>query len=208
MCVFFLQVINSAFFNRVYYCQLCTQIEVEAMAKQKTRKKQLTKQEYDKLKHSFYELVVIQGHSQKEACEMLDISTVTGSKWAKDGDFKKLRQDRQQDYRTDVDNIRQLIRLKAKRKLTIEEEILDAQTTGDTEEEERLRKESLGIADELSKLTKTLQGIEKDQKYTLGEFINVMDDIFTSLREYDLDLFNKTIQFQGYIVRKKSNELG
>ncbi len=178
------------------------------MAKKKTRKKQLTRQEYDKLKHSFYELVVVQGHSQKDACETLGITTVTGTKWAKEGNFKNLRQARQQDYRTDVDNIRQLIRLKAQRKLTVEKEIMDAQTTGDSEEEERLRKESLGIADELSKLTKTLQGLEKDNQYTLGEFINVMDDIFTALRAYDLDLFNKTIQFQGYIVRKKTNELG
>lgn len=174
----------------------------------KTRRPQLSKQEYEKLQHSFYELVVIQGYTQKKAAEILNISEVTASKWAIEGDFKKLREGRQQDYRTDVDNIRQLIRLKAKRKLEIENEIHDAQTTGDSEEEERLRKESLGIADELSKLTKTLQGIEKDQKYSLGEFINVMDDIFTSMREYDLDLFNKTIQFQGYIVRKKTNELG
>ncbi len=178
------------------------------MAKKKTRRKQLPKQEYEKLKHSFYELVVVQGHLQKEACEMLGISEVTGSKWAKEGDFKNLRQARQQDYRTDVDNIRKLIRLKAQRKLTIEEDIINAQKTGDGEEEERLRKESLGIADELAKLTKTLQGLEKDNKYTLGEFINVMDDIFTALRAYDLDLFNKTIPFQGYIVRKKTNELG
>ncbi len=174
------------------------------MAKRKTR----TKQELEKLKHSFYELVVVQGHLQKEACEILGISTVTGSKWAQGGNFKTLREGRQQDYRTDVDNIRQLIRLKAKRKLTIEEEIINAQTTGDANEEEKLRKESLGIADELSKLTKTLQGLEKDNQYTLGEFINVMDDIFTAMREYDLDLFNKTIAFQGYIVRKKTNELG
>ncbi len=164
--------------------------------------------DYAKLKHSFYELVVVQGHSQKEACEILDISTVTGSRWAKEGKFKKLREGRQQDYRTDVDNIRQLIRLKAKRKLTIEEEIINAQTSGDANEEEKLRKESMQIADELSKLTKTMQGIEKDQKYSLGEFINVMDDIFTAMREYDLNLFNKTIPFQGYIVRKKTNELG
>ncbi len=178
------------------------------MAKNKKQKKQLKKKEYEKLKHSFYELVVVQGHSQKDACEVLGISTVTGSKWAQDGSFKKLREGRQQDYRTDVDNIRQLIRIQSQKKLIVEERITDAQISGDTEEEERLRKVSLGIADEMSKLTKTLQGIEKDQKYSLGEFINVMDDIFTAMREYDLDLFNKTIPFQGYIVRKKTNELG
>lgn len=174
----------------------------------KTRRPQLSKQEYEKLQHSFYELVVIQGYTQKKAAEILNISEVTGSKWATEGDFKKLRQGRQQDYRTDTDNIRQIIRLTSKRRLEIEEEIHDAQKVGDGETEMKLRKQTAVLGDELAKLTKTLQGIEKDQKYTLGEFINVMDDIFTLMREYDLDLFNKTIQFQGYIVRKKTNELG
>lgn len=178
------------------------------MAKKKTRKKQLTRQEYEKLKHSFYELVVQQGYTQKDACEMLNISTVTGTKWAKEGDFKTQRQARQQDYRTDVENIRQIIRLTSKRRLEIEEEIIDAQKRGDEEEEIKLRKQTATLGDELAKLTKTLQGIEKDNKYTLGEFINVMDDIFTALREYDLELFNKTIPFQSYYVRKRTNELG
>lgn len=176
--------------------------------KKKTRRPQLSKQEYEKLQNSFYELIVIQGYTQKKAAEMLNISEVTASKWAIEGDFKKLREGRQQDYRTDVDNIRQIIRLTSKRRLEIEEEIYDAQKVGDEETEMKLRKQTAVLGDELAKLTKTLQGIEKDQKYTLGEFINVMDDIFSALREYDGDLFNKTIPFQSYYVRKRTNELG
>jgi len=53
-----------------------------------------------------------------------------------------------------------------------------------------------------------LAGLEKDNKYTLGEFINVMDDIFTSMRLFDEDLFVKTIPFQTYYVRKRTQELG
>lgn len=172
------------------------------------RRRQLKKEEYEKIRHSFYELVVMQGYTQKRACEILNISQVTGSKWAIEDDHKGQRQARQQDYRTDIANIRQIIRLTSKRRLEIEEEIHEAQKVGDDESEMKLRKQTAVLGDELAKLTKTLQGIEKDQKYTLGEFINVMDDIFTALREYDLDLFNKTIPFQSYYVRKKTNELG
>lgn len=177
------------------------------MAKKEARK-QLRKEDYEKLRHSFYELVVVQGYTQKRACEMLNISEVTGSRWAIEDNHKAQRQARQQDYRTDVDNIRQIIRLTSKRRLEIEEEIHDAQRTGNEETEMKLRKQTAVLGDELAKLTKTLQGIEKEQKYTLGEFINVMDDIFSALREYDGDLFNKTIPFQSYYVRKRTNELG
>ena len=172
------------------------------------RKKQLPKQEYDKLKFSACELVVVQGYTQKRAAETLGLTEQTLSAWAIEDDWKGLREGRQQSYRTDVDNVKQIIRLTSQRRLDLEHEIHDAQKTQDADLEKALRKESLQIGDELSKLTKTLAGLEKDNKYTLGEFINVMDDIFTSMRQFDEDLFVKTIPFQTYYVRKRTQELG
>ena len=172
------------------------------------RKKQLPKQEYDKLKYSAYELVVIQGYTQKRTAETLGVTEQTISAWAIEEDWRNQREGRQQDYKTDVANVKQIIRLTSKRRLDLELEIHDAQKLGDDKLEKELRKESLQIGDELSKLTKTLAGLEKDNKYTLGEFINVMDDIFTNMRQFDEDLFVKTIPFQTYYVRKRTQELG
>jgi len=172
------------------------------------RKPQLPKSEYDKLKHSAYEYVVVLGYTQKRAAELTGLTEQTISAWAIEDDWKALREGRQQSYRTDVDNVKQIIRLTSQRRLDLEHEIHDAQKEGNADVEKDLRKESLQIGDELSKLTKTLAGLEKDNKYTLGEFINVMDDIFTSMRQFDEELFVKTIPFQTYYVRKRTQELG
>lgn len=172
------------------------------------RKPQLPKQEYDKLKFSAYELVVILGYTQKRTAETLGVTEQTISAWAIEDDWKGQRLGRQQDYKTDVANVKQIIRLTSKRRLELEQEIADVQKTGDEEEEIKLRKQCSAIGDELSKLTKTLAGLEKDNKYTLGEFINIMDDIFTAFRMFDEDLFVKTIPFQTYFVRKRTQELG
>ena len=172
------------------------------------RKPKLPAAEYQKLKFSAYEYVVVQGKTQKETAETLGLTEQTISDWARTEGWKEQREGRQQSYRTDIDNVKQIIRLTSKRRLDLEQEIRDAQKTQDEKTEKDLLKESLQIGDELSKLTKTLQGLQKDSKYTLGELINMMDDMFTDMRQSDPELFEKTINFQQYYIRKKTNELG
>lgn len=170
--------------------------------------KQKSKVDYTKIKRAAYELVVVKGRSQKEASEQLDVSEKTMSEWAKEEDWKNLREARQQDYRTDVENIKEIIRLLSKRRIQLEKEMQETQKTGDEEKEIELRKEANKLSDEVSKFSKTLNELEKDNKYSLGVFINVMDDIFTAMRQYDETLFNQTIPFQQILVRKRTQELG
>lgn len=172
------------------------------------RKSQLTQQEYEKLKYSAYQIVVVQGHTQKYAAETLGVSEVTMSSWAKEMNFKANRETRQGNTDTDIENTKQIIRLLSGQRLMLEEEIAVAQKTGDQKQEIELRKQARGISDEISKHNKTLENLNKEDKYTLGVYINVFDDIFTALREYDDELFNSTIQFQQFIIRKRTNELG
>lgn len=173
----------------------------------KKRRKQLSKAVYDKLKRTAYEYVVVQGRSQKETAALLDITEATVSKWAKDENWKDLRQDRQQCISTDADNLKKLLRVMSQQRLEIEEQILDAQKTGDTKEEIRLRKEARALSDEMSKQNKTLLSLDKTN-YTLGVFIDVMDEIFNHMRQYDESLWEKTIDFQSVIVKRKTIEIG
>lgn len=175
--------------------------------KKKTRKPQLPRKEYDKLKRTAFEYVVVQGYDQKEAAQILQLTEATLSKWATEGKWKEQREARQQCDSTDSDNIRKLIRVMSSQRLELEEQILDAQKAGDPKEEVRLRGEARRISDEISKMNKTLITMDKSS-YTLGTFIDVMDEIFNSLRQYDEDLWAKTIDFQSNIVRRKTNELG
>lgn len=173
----------------------------------KKRRKQLSKAVYDKLKRTAYEYIVVQGLSQKETASILDITEATLSKWAIDGKWKELRQGRQQCISTDGDNLKKLLRVMSQQRLELEEQILEAQKIGDTKEEIRLRKDARALSDEMSKQNKTLLSLDKTT-YTLGVLIDVLDDIFNSMRQYDESLWERTIDFQSVYVKRKTIELG
>ena len=167
-------------------------------------------QDYYKLRQAAFELVVVQGRSQKEASETLGISENTLSKWANDdqeGKWKDLREARQQCASTDAENTRQLLRLLSKQRLDIEGQIQDAVITEDADLEGMLRRKASGLSDEMSKINKTLQSFDK-KSYTLGSYIDVMDDIFSSMRSFDELLWLQSIQFQTQHIRSVSNKLG
>jgi len=180
------------------------------MAFKNERKLQLTRKEYDKIRRTAYEYVVIQGYDQKIVAEMLHVTEATLSKWAttgKEGKWKDLREGRQQCMSTDSDNVRKLLRIMSQQRLTLEGLILDAQKSGEAKEEIRLRQEARALSDEMSKQNKTLLTLDKSN-YTLGVFIDVMDEIFNSMRQHDEQLWEKTIEFQSTLIRRKTNELG
>ena len=176
----------------------------------KVGKQQLSRLDYEKLRRAAYEYVVVQGYDQNQVAEMLKVTPVTVSNWANtgpEGRWLDLRKARMQCTSTDTDNIRKLIRVMSEQRLQIEESILDAQKDGDIKEEIRLRSEASRLSDEMSKMNKTLITLDKSN-YSLGTFIDVMDEIFNSLRQFDEALWEKTIDFQSNIVRRKTNELG
>lgn len=180
------------------------------MANNNQRKLQLSRKDYEKLRRTAYDYVVVHGYDQKVVAEMLHVTEATVSKWATtgtDGKWKDLREGRQQCMSTDSDNVRQLLRVMSKQRLELEEHILDAQKSGDTKEEIRLRQEARALSDEMSKQNKTLLTLDKSN-YTLGTFIDIMDEIFNNLRQFDEALWENTIEFQSTLIRRKTNELG
>lgn len=180
----------------------------KSVRKKIERKPKLPAEEYQKLKFSAYEYVVVQGKTQKSTAELLGITEQTVSDWAREGAWKELRQARQQSTRTEAENIRQIIRLNSERRLEIENEISNAVKLSDKKLEAELRSEANRLSDNTAKWAKTLREMEKNNKYSLGELINMMDDMFTDMRQHDPELFEKTINFQQYYIRKKTNELG
>lgn len=174
----------------------------------KIRRVQLPRQEYEKLKRSAYELVVIQGKSQKEVAELLGVSEQSMSDWSKEGKWREERQMRQLSHKTDSDNTRQILRLLSAKRLQLEFDIQDAVKVGDEATELELRKQARALSDEIAKHNKTFISLDKENKITLGVYIDVMDDIFNSMRLLDEELFNNTIEFQSIHIRKKTAELG
>ena len=175
--------------------------------KKTEKRKQLKRSDYDKLKRTAYEYVVVQGLDQKVVANMLNISEATLSKWSKEGRWREERESRQHTSSVDVENTKKLLSLLAKQRLTIETQIQTAINENNAEEEVRLRKKASAITDDMSKINKTLMTISA-KNYTLGVFIDVMDEIFNALRNYDESLWAKTVDFQGILIRKKTIDIG
>ncbi len=170
-------------------------------------RKKLPRQEYDKLKRTAFEFVVVQGLDQKDVAKMLNISEQTISKWAIEGNWRELREVRQQCSSTDADNTKKLLQLMSKQRLELETLIHDAVKVGDNESETKYRKQASSLSDEMSKINKTLLSLDS-KNFSLGSYIDVMDEIFNHLRMYDEELWVKTIDFQALHIRKMTNQLG
>ena len=177
------------------------------------------KKEYEKIKRSAYEYVVVQDYTQAQAAEMLNISEKTLSDWARAGGWRDLRKARQSAVSTANNNLKNIISLLSEQRLRIEQEIREAQTSGDKDLELKLRKEASVISDDISKINKSLKDNDKSNGITLGLYIDIMDDIFNNLRVYDLkircpkcgteiNLFDETLEFQAMLIQKKTIELG
>jgi len=170
--------------------------------------KKTSKKKYEKLKRAAYEYVVVQDYTQAEAAEMIGVSVTTLSDWARAGNWRELRKARQSAVCTANSNLKNIISLLSEQRLKIEQDIHEAQSSGDTELELELRKRANIISDDLSKINKTLQQNDKSNGITLGIYIDVMDDIFNNLHIFNLELYNETLEFQAMLIQKKTIELG
>jgi len=164
--------------------------------------------DYDRLKQMAYQYVVEQGKTQKEAARILGVAENTVSEWAIEGDWRGLRKTRQSSANTARDNIQNLISLLSDKRLNLEYKINDAKDADDKDLEIRLRKEAAQVSNEMAYHNKALGELNKDKGITLGQYVDTFDDIFSSLRGYNPELFEQTIEFQTMHLRRKSNELG
>ena len=173
------------------------------------KKKQPAKADYEKLRNTAYEYIVKQGKTQREVAALLGISEKTMSEWAKEGDWRELRKTRQSSANTARENIQRIISLLSEKRLNVEYQIKEAIDKSDTESEMKLRKEAARLSNDMAYQNKSLIELNRDKKdVTLGMYVDVFDDIFTAMRTYDYDLFEKTIEFQTLHLRRKSIELG
>ena len=170
--------------------------------------KKKDKEEYLKFRRSACELIVEQGKTQKEAARLLGVTEKTISGWASEGGWRELRKIRQSSANTARDNILRIIRILSEKRINLESEINSAIDTDNKELELQLRSEANSLSVEMSKQRKNLESMEKENKLTLGQYVDVFDEIFSDLRKTNLTLFEQTIDFQTLHLRKKSNELG
>jgi hypothetical protein len=179
----------------------------------------LSKKDYQKFKNTAYEMIVVQDCTQKRVSEVTGISEKTISEWATTGGWRDLRRARQSAVNTANNNLKNIISLLSEQRLTKEQEIHEAQASGDKDLELQLRKEANVISDDLSKINKTLKDNDKSNGITIGLFIDIMDDIFNKIRfsNYrvkcpncgtEINLYNETLELQAMIIQQKTIEIG
>jgi transposase len=167
----------------------------------------MDKPDYIKLRRTAYEYIVEQGKTQKETATLLAVTEKTISEWAREGGWRELRKTRQSAASTARENIQRLISLLSEKRLNLELEINAAVDAADSDIEIRLRKEANAISADMAWQRKNLEGLDKENK-SLGQHVDIFDEIFSALRAYNPELFEQTIDFQTMYLRRKSNELG
>lgn len=162
----------------------------------------------EKKRKAAYVYIVNKGHTQKETARLLDVSERTLSLWAKKGGWKEIRVARQTTADATEDNIRSIVGILAEKRLRLEDDIRQAKQDGDKDLELELRGQAASISDQIAKYNKYLRDNDRKNRATLDIYIEVMDDIFSRLRAYDSDLFQRTVPFQEQLVKDKMEELG
>lgn len=178
-----------------------------------TKKRSSTKKDYNKLRKSAYEMFMEQGKQQKDIATTLGLSEQTISKWVNDHGWKAQRTARSVNPRARTENIRTIIEMLSERRLKLFKDIADLETVEKKSKDQYqqlidLRDEAAGIDDSISKWNKTLANLDKENRISLGVYLDVMDDIFDAMRQSDINLYRTTVDFQEQHIQIITQRLG
>lgn len=134
--------------------------------------------------------------TQKEISEDLNVTEKTVGSWVAKGNWKKLRDARLNNSTNRAENIKKVIAELTESTLDILDQIKEAKSQEDKGRILDLKKETTRIAQEVGMYQKALEKMDKDFKISLSTYIEVMDDIFKNLQEYDIDVYMSTVDFQ------------
>ncbi|WP_417366877.1 hypothetical protein [Flavobacterium beibuense] len=153
-------------------------------------------------------LFVDLGKTQKEIAEDLGVTAKTIGEWVKDGNWKAERSAVINNSKNRSEKFKAVLEDFADEQLMLNQQIKDAEATGDLIEAARLRKVQASLADQVGKYQKALERIDKENKISLSTRIEILEDIFNEMQEYDKDLFMKSLDFQKYYLQKTAQNHG
>jgi len=154
-------------------------------------------------------LYVEQGRTAKDIAELLNVAEKTVSAWVNKYGWKPARTARITNKDNRVENIKQIIDGFAQIRLDLQNELNKLiKENGDKNEINNIRQELARIDSGVANWNKTLENIDKNSRISLSEYLYVMESIFDALRNFDTDLYVKTITFQEQHVNDISIKLG
>jgi predicted transcriptional regulator len=146
--------------------------------------------------------------SQKEIAEDLGVTEKTVGDWVKKFNWRQERDARLNNSGNRAENIKKVIAELTESTLETIDKIRVAEANGDKQEVLALKKEATRISQEVAMYSKALEKMEKDFKISLSTYLEVMEDIFQSLQNWDKDTYIKTLDFQKSHLSTIAQKLG
>jgi len=155
-------------------------------------------------RHMFVE----QLKSLTEISKLLNVSINTLSKWANDDGWKAARDAKLNGNDQAIRDTKQVLSDLAEQRISLNALQKEATEKKDFERLQELNRQAAALSDESSKWNKNLQMLQGPKNVSLAAYLDIMDDIFNSLRAFDQKLYLKTLDFQEQHIRATSKKLG
>lgn len=161
----------------------------------------------DKEKQQAYYYYVEKQRTAKETAALVGVTEKSVGDWISRGGWRELRQARALSATSRIDNIESLIDDLARQRIELGRELDEAIECADEKRAAELRRQMASVDDGAGKWNKTLENTKRDGKVRLTVYLDVMEQIFNALREFDQTLFLKTVEFQQQHVHDVSNKI-
>lgn len=146
-------------------------------------------------------LYVEQGKTGKEIAELLSVSEKTVSSWVNKYNWKKARTINIASKENRLDNLIQIVDQLAADRLELQEQL---KTATDDKAKQSIRSQIADIDGAITKWTKQINAVKKEDNITLGTYLSVMKSIFNAMQRYSPELYLKTIDFQEFHINEQS----
>lgn len=153
----------------------------------------MAKEKEMQLAHHYF---VEKGKTAKESAALAGVGEQTMSKWVNKFGWKAEREARALSASARTANIEAVIIDLAAERIDTARLLKEVLRDGDRETASRLRQELARIDDGAAKWNKTLESAKKEGRVHLATYLDVMERIFNALRQFDMPLYLKTIDFQ------------
>ena len=146
-------------------------------------------------------LFVELGKSQKEIAEDLGVTQKTIGEWVSSGNWKAERSAMINSGKERAEKFKAVLEDLADEQLMFSQQIKEAEASGDFSKAAAIRQQASKNADQVGKYQKALEKLDKESKISLGTRIEIQEEIFNELQQYDKTLYLKTLDFQKYYLQ-------
>lgn len=162
----------------------------------------------EKEKRIAFDYYTNQGFTAKTIADIVNVSEKTIGDWATKGNWRSVRDANVNGSKNRVSQIKELISELTEQQLEIANEIKTAKVDGDKEMVIKLRQQSASISQEVAIQTKALERMDSDNKISLTTYLEVMNDVFKNLENFDKNIYLQTLDFQETHLSTISIKLG